>query len=111
MARSGYKQDRNVIKWLNANEVRPVLRLKENKVPMFDRTAVENILGRPVSIGNAYPKETKRRLLALVDGGSSVHQASKTCDVEYTTAKAWVRARRSLLLKTPVAGVSRMHLG
>jgi hypothetical protein len=111
MARSGYKQDRNVMKWLNANEVRPVLRLKGNRVPMFDRITVENILGRRISIGNAYPKDTKRRLLALVDGGSSVHQASKTCDVEYTTAKAWVRARRSLLLETPVVGVSRMHLG
>jgi molybdenum-dependent DNA-binding transcriptional regulator ModE len=61
---------------------------------MFDRTTIENILGRPISIGNAYPKEIKSRLLALVEDGSSVHQASKTCDVEYTTAKAWVRRKR-----------------
>jgi hypothetical protein len=94
MARSGYKLHRNVMKWLNANEVRPVLWLKENKVPMFDRITIENILERPISIGNAYPKETKRRLLALVEDGSSVHQASKTCDVEYATAKAWVRRQR-----------------
>jgi hypothetical protein len=94
MARSGYKLHRNVMKWLNANEVRPLLRLKEEKVPMFDRTTIENILGRPISIGNAYPKEIRSRLLALVEDGSSVHQASKTCDVEYTTAKAWVRRKR-----------------
>jgi hypothetical protein len=97
------------MKWLNANEVRPVLWLKESKVPMFDRTTIENILERPISIGGAYPKETKLRLLALVENGSSVHQASKTCDVTYTTAKAWVRAKRTLIFKTPVVGVSRMH--
>ena len=95
MARSGYKLHRNVMKWLNANKVRPVLWLKKNKVPMFDRVNVENILGRPISIGGAYPKETKRRLLAMVESGSSVHQASKICDVTYPTAKAWVRARRN----------------
>jgi hypothetical protein len=94
MARSGYKLHRNVMKWLNANEVRPVLWLKENKVPMFDRATIENILERPISIGGAYPKETKHRLLALVESGSSVHRASKTCDVEYATAKAWVRRQR-----------------
>lgn len=97
MSLSGYKLHRNVMKWLKTNDVRPVLWLKENKVPMYDRTAVENILARPISIGNAYPKETKSRLLALVESGSSVHQASKTCDVEYTTAKAWVRAKRTLV--------------
>lgn len=111
MVRSGYKLHRNVMKWLNANDVRPVLWLKENKVPMYDRTTVENILGRPISIGNAYPKETKSRLLALVESGSSVHQASKTCDVEYTTAKAWVRANRSLVHEKPWNEVSRINFG
>ena len=95
MARSGYKLHRNVMKWLNANKVRPMLWLKKNKVPMFDRRSVEKFLERPISIGRAYPKETKRRLLFIVDSGSSVHQASKICDVTYPTAKAWVRARRN----------------
>jgi hypothetical protein len=102
MARSGYKLHRNVMKWLNANKVRPVLWLKKNMVPMFDRVKVENILERPISIGGAYPKETKYRLLAMVESGSSVHQASKICDVTYPTAKAWVRARRNANLKPPV---------
>jgi hypothetical protein len=95
MARSGYKLHRNVMKWLYANEVRPMLWLKENKVPMFDRATIDNILERPISIGGAYPKETKRRLLALVKSGNTVHQASKACDVTYPTAKAWVRRHRN----------------
>jgi hypothetical protein len=94
MSRSGYKQYRNVMKWLNAKKVRPVLWLAENRVPMFDRMTSENILERSISIGNAHPKETKCGLLALVESGSSVHQASKAFDVAYATAKGWVRQQR-----------------
>lgn len=35
----------HVLARLNANEVRPVLWLKDNKVPMFDRTTIEKRFG------------------------------------------------------------------
>ncbi|MGX1235619.1 hypothetical protein AB7M71_008711 [Bradyrhizobium japonicum] len=94
MSRSGYKEYSSVMKWLNSNKVRPVLWLAKNGVPMFDRTTSEKILNRPISIGNAHPKETRRRLLASVESGSSIHQASRALDVPYATAQNWVRQQR-----------------
>ncbi|ABE40884.1 conserved hypothetical protein [Rhodopseudomonas palustris BisB5] len=95
MSRTGLITVRGTNAWLRKNGMKPTMLLKGgDRLPVFDRAAVEKVLGKPISIGRSYSAETKAGLLAMVDGGSSVHAASKHLGVKYATAKAWVRERR-----------------
>jgi hypothetical protein len=96
MRRAGLVSHRGVIAWLLKNDVKPMLCLKSGgRVPVFDRARLEMIFGRPISIGNAYPREVKAKLLEMVSDGSKIHPASKMLDVNYATAKMWVKESRA----------------
>jgi hypothetical protein len=95
MRRAGLVSHRGAIAWLKKNDVKPLLCLKRGGgVPAFDRLVLEQVFGRPISIGNAYPREVKVKLLEMVAAGNSIHQASKVLDVGYQTAKTWARESR-----------------
>jgi hypothetical protein len=46
--------------------VKPFLFLKRGDLlPAFERAGLEKLLGQPISVGNAHPREVKRKLLDL----------------------------------------------
>ncbi|WP_375762582.1 hypothetical protein ACE10W_05210 [Bradyrhizobium sp. B025] len=96
MRLGGWRSRRGVNGWLSRERLQPLFYLKKPaEVPAFCRVSVESRLAKPITIGNAYPREIKRGLLDMVAKGASVHVASKVLSVTYTTAKAWVRESRA----------------
>lgn len=102
MRLGGWRSRRGVNGWLSREQLQPLFYLKKPaEVPVFCRTSIESRLAKPITIGNAYPREIKRGLLDMVAKGASVHVASKVLSVTYTTAKAWVRESRSTSSSSP----------
>jgi hypothetical protein len=99
MRLGGWRSRRGVNGWLSRERVEPMFYLKKpSEVPVFCRRHIESLLAKPITVGNAYPKEVKRGLLDMVAKGASVHVASKVLSVAYATAKACGRAKPVLLL-------------
>jgi hypothetical protein len=94
MRRSRYVSYRGVMNWLKNAGIKPLFWLKVRGVPVFDRHAVEGRIADPLFVGGSHPRVVKRKLLDMVEGGSSVHQASIACGISYATAKTWVRNER-----------------
>lgn len=91
MRLSGYVSYVGVMNWLENAGVEPLFWLKIGGVPVFDRAVVEKHVARPEFIRGAHPRWIKRKLLLMVERGSSVHQASIACGISYATAKSWSR--------------------
>jgi hypothetical protein len=91
MRLSGYVSYVGVMNWLKNTGIEPLFWLKIGGVPVFDRAVVEEHVARPEFIRGAHPRWIKRKLLNMVERGSSVHQASITCGISYATAKNWAR--------------------
>jgi hypothetical protein len=94
MRRSEYVSYRGVMNWLKNAGIKPLFWLKVGGVPVFDRNALEERIGHPLFVGGSHPRVVKRKLLDMVEGGSSVHQASIACGISYATTKTWVRNER-----------------
>jgi hypothetical protein len=94
MRRAGVVTHRGAMRWLKREGMTPLLLLKGDRLPVFERAPLEMLLGKPIAIGKTHPREHKDKLLALVAGGSSVHAASKLLEIPYPTAKSWVRDSR-----------------
>jgi hypothetical protein len=96
MRRAGLVSHRGAMRWLKREGVTPLSLLKGgDRLPVFERVPLEELLGKPITIGNTHSREDRGRLLELVASGSSVHAASKLLEIPYPTAKSWVRDSRS----------------
>jgi molybdenum-dependent DNA-binding transcriptional regulator ModE len=92
MRLSGYVSYVGVMNWVKNAGIEPLFWLKIGGVPVFDRNVVEEHVARPEFIRGAHPRWIKRKLLGMVERGSSVHQASIACGISYATAKTWARS-------------------
>jgi transposase-like protein len=92
MRLSGYISHIGVMNWLKNAGIEPLFWLEIGRIPAFDRDAVEAHFARPEFIRGEHPRLVKRKLLDMVERGSSVHQASIACGVSYATAKRWAKS-------------------
>ncbi|WP_342738807.1 hypothetical protein [Bradyrhizobium sp. B117] len=96
MRLSGCVSCAGVMNWLENAGIEPLFRLKTGGVPVFDRVVVEEHVARPEFTRCAHPRWIRRKLLGMVERGSSVHQASLACGVSYSTAKRWTKSEARL---------------
>jgi molybdenum-dependent DNA-binding transcriptional regulator ModE len=92
MRLSGYISHIGVMNWLKNAGIEPLFWLEIGRIPAFDRDDVEAHIARPEFIRGEHPRLVKRKLLDMVQRGSSVHKASIACGVSYATAKRWVKS-------------------